>query len=368
MNYFGTIFQCTTWGESHGKAVGVVIDGCPAGLTLSASDIQQELKRRCPGQSKLSTQRKELDQAEILGGVFKGRTLGTPISILVWNKDSKTKDYQKIKNIYRPGHADFTWQAKYGLRDWRGGGRASGRETVGRVAAGAVAKLILNQIGVQIAGYVKQIGRIKAKSLNFKSQIQTLRKQTQQSIVRCPDINASKEMIKAIEQAKKENDSLGGIVAVMAYGVPAGWGEPVFAKLDAKIAQALMSIPAVKGVEIGSGFKSAKLRGSKNNDSIQKINNNQKVALKTKTNNAGGILGGISNGMPIVVRIAVKPTPSIAKEQETVDQNGRKCKIKIKGRHDPCVCPRIVPVAEAMVALVLVDSYLLNLKQSISFK
>jgi len=368
-NTFGKLFRITTWGESHGKAVGVVIDGCPAGLLLSEPDIQKELDRRRPCQSKLTTARQELDKAEVLSGVFRGKTTGAPISILVSNKDVRSRDYSALKNIYRPGHADFTWEAKYGLRDWRGGGRASGRETVGRVAAGAVAKKILSQIGVEVIGYVKQVGDIMLSISNFKflisnqipnpkSQIIKFKQRVEKSIVRCPDQPVSKKMVELIEQARKDGDSVGGAVEMIALGVPAGWGEPVFDKLSANLAKGLMSIPGVKGVEIGSGFACVKMRGSEHNDQFKVQSSKFKVdKIKTKTNNAGGILGGISNGMPIVARIAVKPTSSIAKEQETIDARGRRQTIKIKGRHDPCICPRIVPVAEAMMALVLVDCY-----------
>ncbi|MFH1713545.1 MAG: chorismate synthase [Candidatus Jacksonbacteria bacterium] len=382
-NTFGKIFKITTWGESHGKAIGVIVDGCPAGLKLSEQDIQAELDRRRPGQSQITTTRQELDKAEILSGVFQGVTLGTPISILIKNQDAHLQDYEKLKDVYRPGHADYTWEIKYGIRDWRGGGRASGRETVGRVAGGAVARKILSKVGVEIVGYVIQISNLRTQNskLQLKSQnLKIFRQQIETSIVRCPDAEASKEMVKLIEKVRKEGDSVGGVIEIIATGVPAGWGEPVFDKLSADLAKGLMSVPGVKGVEIGSGFECAGMRGSEHNDSIKAQISNlirriggqnhnlnmphrqsaEEAELKTLTNNAGGILGGISNGMPIVARIAVKPTSSIAKEQETVDKAGRSVKIKVKGRHDPCICPRIVPVAEAMMALVLADYYLIS--------
>ncbi|HBH46859.1 MAG: chorismate synthase [Candidatus Jacksonbacteria bacterium RIFOXYC2_FULL_44_29] len=367
MNTFGKFFRITTWGESHGRAVGVVIDGCPAGLNFLVSDIQTELDRRRPGQSTVTTGRKEEDFAEILSGVFEDKTLGTPISIIVWNKDAHSNDYNAVKNIFRPGHADFTWQAKFGTRDYRGGGRASGRETVGRVAGGAVARKILSLIGVEVVGYVKEIANLKCQMPNIKcqkkskAQISNFKRLIEANIVRCPDEEASKKMIKLIEETKSAGDSVGGVVELVAFGVPAGWGEPVFSKLSADLAVALMSIPAVKGVEIGSGFAATTMRGSEHNDQFKVQSSKFKVKeVISMTNNAGGILGGISNGMPIIARIAVKPTSSIASEQNTVDEYGQNKKIKITGRHDPCICPRVVPVAEAMMALVLADHYLLN--------
>jgi chorismate synthase len=369
-NTFGTIFRVTTWGESHGSAVGAVIDGCPSGLELSEKDIQRELDRRRPGASKISSPRKEEDKAEILSGVFEGRTLGTAVSIIVRNKDARSVHYEDLRDVYRPGHGDYTWEAKYGLRDWRGGGRASARETVGRVAAGAIARKILASIGVEIAGYVRQIGDIKFQLsiVNFqsnanvqfsKSRIQAFREKVEDNIVRCPDEAISKKMIALIEQVRKEGDSVGGVVEVVAFGAPAGLGEPVFDKLSADIMKALGSIPAVKGVEIGSGFKCAAMRGSEHNDVFTPPYEGWvRGGLTTKTNNAGGILGGISNGMPIVARIAIKPASSISREQETVDSDGKPRTIRVHGRHDPCVVPRAVPIAESMLALVLADHWL----------
>lgn len=352
-NTFGTVFRITTWGESHGRAVGVVVDGCPAGLSVSAEDVQEELNRRRPGQSKASTQRKEEDLVEILSGLFEGKTTGTPISMIVWNKDADSSSYDAMRNTPRPGHADYTYQAKYGIRDHRGGGRASARETVGRVAAGAVAKKLLAREGIEIAGYVTELGGIKA-NVGY-SDVTNLRKSAESNIIRCPDIDASNKMLHLLDKVRQEGDSLGGMVEVVAEGVPAGLGEPVFDKLDADLAKSLMSVGAVKSVEIGAGLSSASLRGSQMNDPI--IYRDGKVDFET--NNAGGILGGISTGAPILCRIAVKPTPSISRKQRTVDLVAKNsAEIEIKGRHDPAIPPRIVPVAEAMIALVLADHLL----------
>ena len=347
-NTFGTLFRITTWGESHGHAVGVVIDGCPSGIPLDEDDLQKELDRRRPGQSGITTQRKEEDRAEILSGVFSGKTTGAPISIMVRNKDVDSSKYEALQNTPRPGHADLTYELKYGFRDWRGGGRSSARETIGRVAGGAVAKKILSLKGIEILGHVVELGGVRAKA----ASIEDVRKNTEKNPIRCADPDAAVEMKAMIHAARSEGDSVGGIVEIMSIGVPAGVGEPVFDKLNAELAKALMSIGAVKGVEIGSGFKSAIMEGSQMNDPFA-ITDGKIHAL---ANNSGGILGGISNGENIVCRIAVKPTPSISKEQRTVDTDAMKdTKIKIQGRHDPSIPPRIVPVAEAMVALVLVD-------------
>ncbi len=344
-NTFGSIFRVTTWGESHGLAVGVVIDGCPAGLPLSEKDIQKELDRRRSGRSKVTTARKERDSAVILSGVFKGKTTGVSISILVENQDIDSSAYEKIKGLFRPGHADFTYMKKYDFRDHRGGGRSSGRETVGRVAAGAVARKLLSSNGIDVFGYTTQIHDIVMGRFD--------RKEIEKNDVRCPDKEAAKLMVDKILHFKKMGDSVGGVVEVRAVGVPVGLGEPVFDKLDADLAKALVSIGAVKGVEIGAGFEAAKLLGSQNNDPI--------TSTKTKvSNNAGGILGGISSGADIVIRAAVKPTPSISKPQRTIDLKGRAKEIKVEGRHDPCICPRIVPVAESMVAIVIADHLLRN--------
>ena len=352
-NTFGTLFRITTWGESHGSAVGVVVDGCPAGLNLSVEDVQKELDRRRPGQSIASTERKEEDQAEIHSGLFEGKTTGTPISMIVWNKDADSRAYDAIRNKPRPGHADYTYEAKYGIRDHRGGGRASARETVGRVAAGAIAKKLLAKEGIEIVGYVAELGGIKAEISS--SDLDTLRAKAESNPVRCPDQDAAGRMLQLLDQVRREGDSLGGMVDIVAKGVPAGLGEPVFDKLDADLAKALMSLGAVKAVEIGAGLESAHRRGSQMNDTLTF----REGKVDFETNNAGGILGGISTGAPILCRIAVKPTPSISRKQRTVDLVANKdAEIEIKGRHDPTIPPRIVPVAEAMVAIVLADHLL----------
>ena len=347
-NSFGTVFKVTTWGESHGEAMGVVVDGCPSGLELSEVDIQHELDRRKPGVSEITTERKEADEVKILSGVFEGKTLGTPISMLVWNKDVDSNPYEPLKHIARPGQADISYQLKYGIRDYRGGGRASGRETVARVAAGAIAKKILASQAIQIIGHVVEVGGIRAR----KVRVEEITSNTESNAVRCADLEAARRMEALIKEVKDEGDSVGGIVEVLALGVPAGLGEPVFDKLDAELAKALMSIGAVKGVEIGAGFEAAMLKGSEMNDEFYI----KEGRIRTRTNNAGGILGGISTGEPVICRIAVKPTSSIAKPQRSVDMKKmEEVELRIKGRHDPCICPRIVPVTEAMIALVLVD-------------
>lgn len=350
-NSFGDIFRITTWGESHGPAIGVVIEGCPAGMTLYKKDIQKELDRRSPGQSSITTSRKEPDEIEILSGLFKGKTTGLPISLLVKNRDIDSSKYEKIKHLFRPGHADFTYFAKYAIRDYRGGGRSSARETVARVAAGAIAKKILQSKRISIVGHTVQIGNIKANKF--------IKEEIENNPVRCADKLAAIKMEKQIQNVKKSGDSLGGIIEVIARQVPPGLGEPVFDKLDADIAKAMMSLGGVKGVEIGTGFAVSSMKGSKANDEFIR----KSGRTITKTNHAGGILGGISNGNDIIVRLAIKPTASISKEQNTVNQKGRTEKIKVEGRHDPCICPRIVPIAESMMALVIVDHLL---KQKIS--
>jgi len=356
-NSFGTVFRITTWGESHGRAVGVVVDGCPAGLALSEEVVQGELDRRRPGQSSISTQRKEDDRVEILSGTFDGVTTGTPISMLVWNTDAKSSAYDALRDRPRPGHADLTYLARYGIRDHRGGGRASARETVGRVAAGAVAKRLLAERGILVAGYVLELGGVRADLLEGLD-LSALREAAEKNPVRCPDQIAAAKMVRAIEAAREAGDSLGGVGEIVAVGVPPGLGEPVFDKLDGDLARALMGIGAVKAVEIGAGVGAARMRGSEMNDPILP----GPEGPRFETNNAGGILGGISTGAPIVCRIAVKPTPSISRPQRTVDlSRGEAVEIEIKGRHDPVIPPRIVPVAEAMVALVLAD-HLLRLR------
>jgi chorismate synthase len=350
-NTFGKMFRVTTWGESHGAAVGCVIDGCPAGLKLSETDIQRELDRRRPGQSEVTTQRSEADRVSILSGVFRGVTTGTPISLLVYNRDVDSSKYDAIADLLRPGHADFTYLQKYGVRDYRGGGRASARETIGRVAAGAVAKKLIGTKKIEVMAHVVELGGIRAKPVSLDE----IRSMVERSAVRCADPDASALMYDAVLNAKAEGDSLGGIVEIIALGVPPGLGEPVFNKLSAELAGALMSIGAVKGVEIGEGFRSASMWGSEMNDAFELAEGR----IRMKTNRAGGILGGISTGDAIVCRIAVKPTPSIAKTQKTVNiRTMEEAEIRVEGRHDPAIPPRIVPVAEAMVALVLADHML----------
>lgn len=346
-NSFGRYFRITTWGESHGKALGVVVDGCPAGLELSEDDIQFELDRRRPGQSRITTQRKEADKVEILSGVFEGKTTGTPISMMVRNTDAISKSYEDIKDTYRPGHADYTYDEKYGFRDYRGGGRSSARETIGRVASAAIAKKILNLRGVKTYGFVRQIGSIVAENVNID--------EIENNPARCPDSAKADEMIALIEDIRKQGDSIGGIVEVVSSGLPTGLGDPVFNKIDADLASALMSIGGIRGFEVGMGFGVASRKGSEVNDVMYKDSSGK---LRFRTNNAGGLLGGITNGEDLVVKIAIKPTSSIPKVQNTVNKYGEPVDLVVKGRHDPCLCPRAVPIAEAMVNLVLVDHVL----------
>ena len=354
-NTLGKIFRITTWGESHGEGVGVVIDGCPAGIQISISDIEAELDRRRPGQSQITTQRRETDKPLIFSGVFEGVTLGTPIMIMVKNQDARGKDYQETEETFRPSHADYTYEAKYGVRDWKGGGRASARETVGRVAAGAIAQKILSKHNIEIVGYVKKVWNIVA---DVDSDHVT-RADVETNEARCPDVSVAKTMIERIKKARKDGDSLGGVVEVVARGVPPGLGEPVFDKLDALLARALLSLPACKGFEIGSGFAGTSMTGSEHNDSFY----SDSGRIRTRTNHSGGVQGGISNGENILLRAAFKPTATIAKEQNTVNKFGKETTIKGRGRHDPCVLPRAVPMVESMVALVLCD---LLLRQSVN--
>jgi chorismate synthase len=350
-NVLGTIFRVTTWGESHGGAVGVVIDGCPSRLAISSAEIQVDLDRRRPGQSQITTGRREPDQVEILSGLQGGVTLGTPISLMIRNEDVRPQDYAEFEDGYRPSHADYTYEAKYGIRAVAGGGRASARETVGRVAAGAIArKLLAERAAIEIVGYVARVQRLKAE---VDAAVVT-RDAVESSIVRCPDPAAAKRMIRLIERTRKRGDSLGGVVECVARRVPPGLGEPVFDKLEADLAKAMLSLPASKGFEIGSGFGGTLLTGSEHNDPF--IIEDGRV--RTRTNRSGGVQGGISNGEDILVRVAFKPTATIARPQETVDRSGRKVTLTAGGRHDPCVLPRAVPVVEAMMALVLADHYL----------
>ena len=341
-NTFGTVFRVTTWGESHGQALGAVIDGCPPGLTLSAEDINEELAWRKSRDTRVSTSRREPDQAEILSGVFEGQTTGTPISLVIYNRDVDSSAYDQLKDLFRPGHADYTYWHKYGIRDRRGGGRASGRETVARVAAGAVAKKILDRSGINVFAYTLALGGIRAQKIDFE--------EIYRNTLFCPDAQAVPLIIQRLQEVKDAGDSVGGVVEIRAQGCPSGLGEPVFAKLDAALAGALMGIGAVKGVEIGSGFAAAEKLGSENNDPL--------TPGGFASNNAGGILGGISNGEEIVARVAVKPIPSIEIEQQTITENGEPVNLSVKGRHDVSAIPRIVPVCTAMVRLVLADMLL----------
>ena len=348
----GKLFRITNFGESHGKAIGVVIEGCPALIKLKEQDIQKELDRRMPGQSSITTQRKEEDKVEILSGVFNGKTTGAPIALIIYNNDCKKQDYSEISKKFRPSHADFTYDQKYGIRDAFGGGRSSARITAGNVAAGAVARKILENTGMKIVAYVKKIKGLEAHLDPLKVKLRDV----ESNIIRCPDKNAAKKMIKLIKETKEKGDSLGGVIECVIKNPPIGLGEPVFDKLDADLGKAMLSINATKGFEIGSGFLGTMLYGNEHNDEF--ILNNKKVV--TKTNNSGGVQGGISNGMPIIFRVAFKPTSTIKIKQNTVDINNEVAKIEAKGRHDPCVLPRAVPIVEAMAALVLADHYLRN--------
>lgn len=352
------MFRITTWGESHGPAIGVVIDGVPPGLPILPEQIQVELDRRKPGQSRLTTQRKESDSVQILSGVSEGQSLGTPISLLVQNQDARPQDYGSMEKVYRPSHADMTYDFKYRRRSLSGGGRASARETIGRVAAGAIAREWLNrEFGVEIVAWVGKVHTLIAEGIDPDT---VTRDAVEKSPARCPIPETSERMIEAIDQARKNRDSLGGVVEVVARGCPAGWGEPVFDKLDALLAQAFMSIPAAKGVEIGSGFGGTSLTGSQHNDHFFI----KEGEVRTRTNRSGGIQGGISNGMPVLARVAFKPTSTINKEQPTVTRDGREVVLAAKGRHDPCVLPRAVPIVEAMTAIVLMDLALQDAAQN----
>ena len=348
-NSFGELFRVTTAGESHGPGYVVIIDGVPPGLELAESDLTPDLDRRRPGQSKVTTQRQEADIPVILSGVFEGKTTGTSIAISIQNRDQRPKDYSEVKEKYRPGHADYTFDAKYGTRDYRGGGRSSARETSVRVAAGAVAKKLLRErYGVAVVGFVKQIGDIVA---DVREPESVTLEDVEANIVRCPDTKAAERMIELIETVRKDSDSIGGVAEIVATGVPPGWGEPVFDKLKADLGKAMLSLPAVLGVEYGGGFGVATMKGSEANDVFTKDGDR----IVTRTNRHGGMLGGISSGMPIVVRCAVKPTSSLPREQETVTRGGDPTTIATKGRHDPCLLPRFVPMAEAMMAITLAD-------------
>ena len=358
-NTFGKIFQISTWGESHGPAVGVTIDGCPAGVPIDEEAIQIELDRRRPGQSDITTPRSEDDRLEVLSGVFEGVSTGAPILLMVRNKDARPQAYDHLKDVYRPSHADYTYQAKYGHRDHRGGGRSSARETIGRVAAGAIARRILaDSAGVELVAYVRRIHDIEAEI----DAASVARDAVESNAVRCPDSDAAEKMIERIKQLRKEGDSAGGLVELVARGLPVGLGEPVFDRLEADLAKAMLSLPATKGFEVGSGFDGTRLTGSAHNDAFYKDGDE----VRTRSNNSGGVQGGISNGEDLVCRIAFKPTATINKEQETVSTSGEETVLKARGRHDPCVLPRAVPIVEAMAALVLVDHWFLDRSRKLS--
>lgn len=357
-NSFGQLFRITTFGESHGGAVGVVVDGCPPGIEISEEEIQIELDRRKPGQSKITTPRKEADRIKMLSGIFEGKTTGTPILLIAINAEFESDDYLQLKDIYRPSHADYTYETKYGFRDWRGSGRASARETLARVAAGAIAKKYLKQkLGIEFVSFVEQVGDIKA-DVDFNTI--TLN-DIESNIIRCPDQRAAKKMIALIESIRNQGDSIGGVIRGVIKNVPAGLGEPVFDKLNADLGKAMLSINAVKGFEIGSGFAGTKLKGSIHNDFFYMENGK----IKTKTNYAGGVLGGISSGEPIYFRVAFKPVSTIRKEQNTVNKKGQEITLSAAGRHDPCVLPRAVPIVDAMAALVIMDHYLRHKAQNL---
>lgn len=361
-NTFGQAFRITTAGESHGPGNVVIIDGVPPGISLTIDDLMIDLNRRKPGQSKIVTQRKESDEPEILSGVFEGKTTGTSLAILIRNQDQRSRDYGNIQNLYRPGHADYSFDAKYGFRDYRGGGRSSARETTARVAAGVVAKKILKEaFGGGVIGYVTQVGDIKADIPDPANvtleQVEKL-PSGEANIVRCPDLDAADKMIQLIDECRKAGDSIGGAAEIVATNIPPGLGEPVFDKLKADFAKALFSLPAVLGVEYGIGFGCVTMKGSEHNDLFTSEVNNGETKIVTKSNRHGGMLGGISTGMPIVLRAAVKPTSSLPIEQETVTQSGESATIQTKGRHDPCLLPRFIPMAEAMIAIVLADHWL----------
>jgi chorismate synthase len=354
MNSYGTLFKISTFGESHGPAIGVIIDGCPAGLQIDEVFIQFELSRRKPGQSKITTQRKEDDTFKILSGVFEGQSTGAPIALVIENQDQRSKDYSHIQNTFRPSHADYTYETKYGVRDYRGGGRSSARETAARVAAGAVAKLLLKKSGIDINGFVSQVGDLKSPPYT-----QLDLSKTEDNIVRCPHSATAEKMIALIDQVRLDRDTIGGVVTCVIKNTPVGLGEPVFDKLHAELGKAMLSINAVKGFEYGSGFTGVELRGSQHNDEFV----NESGRIRTKTNHSGGIQGGISNGEDIYFNVAFKPVATIMQDQQSVDKEGNEATVSGKGRHDPCVVPRAVPIVEAMAALVLAD-FLLRSKVS----
>lgn len=350
-NTFGNLFRVTSFGESHGAAIGGVIDGCPAGVRVDMLAVQEALNRRRPGQSDLTTPRKEKDRVEILSGLFNGVTTGTPIGFIVRNEDQRSADYSEISKVFRPSHADYTYEAKYGLRDYRGGGRSSARETIARVVAGAFAEQVLSSLNIEVLAFVDQVGSLRYEGIDFPSK-----EAIEKSLVRCPDKEHSDAMVGLIEEVRDAKDSIGGAIRCMVQGVPAGWGEPVFDKLSARLGYAMLGINAVKGFEIGSGFRAAEYRGSAHNDAFEKKDDE----VSTSTNRSGGVQGGISNGMIIDFRVAFKPVATIGLEQKTLSIEGKETTLAAKGRHDPCVVPRAVPIIEAMTWLTLCDFYLLS--------
>ncbi len=349
-NTTGKLFTFTSFGESHGRGIGGIVDGCPAGIEFEESYIQNELNRRRPGQSDISTPRNEGDKVEFLSGIFEGKTTGTPIAFVIWNENQHSSDYDHLKEVFRPSHADYTYQQKYGIRDHRGGGRSSARETASRVVAGAIAKLALKKIGVEIIAFTSQVGHI-AMTQNYETIDFKL---IESNIVRCPETETANNMIAYIKNLKEEGDSIGGIISCVVKGVPIGWGEPIFDKLQARLAQSMLSINATHGFDFGKGFEGISLKGSQMNDSFIKVGNQ----ITTKTNNSGGVQGGISNGQDIYFRVLFKPVATIAKKQETIDIHSNEVELEARGRHDPCVLPRAVPIVEAMTALTLLDLWL----------
>lgn len=351
-NTIGKLFTFTSFGESHGKGIGGIVDGCPAGIVLDEEFVQRELNRRRPGQSDISTPRKEDDMVEFMSGIFEGKTTGTPIAFVIWNENQHSQDYDKLKEVYRPSHADYTYQQKYGIRDHRGGGRSSARETASRVVAGAIAKLVLREKGIDIIAFTSQVGHI-AMTQNYESTDLSL---IESNTVRCPDQETAEKMIAYIKQLKEEGDSIGGIISCVIKGVPVGLGEPVFDKLQARLAAAMLSINATHGFDYGKGFEGVSLKGSEMNDAFVKVDDK----VTTRTNNSGGVQGGISNGQDIYFRVLFKPVATISKKQDTLDIHTNEVELEARGRHDPCVLPRAVPIVEAMAALTLVDLYLIS--------
>jgi chorismate synthase len=349
-NTTGKLFTFTSFGESHGRGIGGIVDGCPSGIEIDEVYIQNELNRRRPGQSDISTPRKEGDKVDFLSGIFEGKTTGTPIAFVIWNENQHSSDYDHLKEVYRPSHADYTYQQKYGIRDHRGGGRSSARETASRVVAGAIAKLALRKLGVEITAFTSQVGHI-AMTKNYETADLSL---IESNIVRCPETETAEKMIEYIKQLKVEGDSIGGIISCVVKGVPIGWGEPIFDKLQSRLAQSMLSINATHGFDYGRGFEGVSLKGSEMNDSFVKIGDQ----ITTRTNNSGGIQGGISNGQDIFFRVLFKPVATISKKQETVDIHEKEIELEARGRHDPCVLPRAVPIVEAMAAITLLDLYL----------